>query len=167
MLSEQELEKIRELNEAIKDLDPALKEKVIEYALARIFKDDERVGKKISSQKEPSVSQSESIPITDEQSELPTLKEFYEQKKPISATEIVTVFGFYLEKYRNVQSFSEQDIADAYYEARARKPKVIGQALRDAKNSKRFLVEGTKKGKFRISNIGENLVLHDLPRKEK
>ena len=39
--------------------------------------------------------------------------------------------------------------------------------MRDAKNKKGYFVEGNERGKYRLSNVGENLVLHDLPKKIK
>lgn len=171
MLTEDELKKINELNDAVKDLDSVLKEKVIQYGLSRIFKDDYQKFFNLSKQSEFKSRLIDKDNIDDtsqnEPAKEPNLKEFFDQKAPLTSSEIVTVFGFYLEHYRNIKEFSEKEIADCYYEARTRKPKVISQALRDAKNQKDYLVEGTKKGKFRVSNVGENLVIHDLPRIKK
>jgi len=169
----EQLKKINELNNAIKDLDPILKERIIDYELYALFKDDylkiapfikkegtqKALGNKTYDVIEPSP--------TEKSESVPSLKEFFKEKQPSSALETVVVFGFYLEHFLKKAEFGEKDISNAYFEARVRKPKVIGQSLRDAKNVKGYLVEGNKQGKFRLSNIGENLVLHDLPRESK
>lgn len=170
-ITKDQLEKIKQLNNAIKDLDPVLKERIIDYELYELFKDDylkiSPLIKKESVQQDLDIEPLKIIkPSSTEKSKhVPTLKEFFDEKKPTTAVETVAVFGFYLEHFQNKPEFSEADIKKAYFEARVRKPKVIGQALRDAKNLKGYLVEGSKKGRFRLSNIGENLVLHDLPEK--
>jgi len=172
-ITKEQLKKIKEINDAVKDLDPVLKERIIDYELYELFKDDylkvasfikkEETHKDLSNElrniKEPS--------SVEKGKDIPSIRNFFMEKQPSIATEIVAVFGFYLEHYKNKTEFGEKDISDAYFEARERKPKVIGQSLRDAKNIKGYLVEGSKRGKFRLSNEGENLVIHDLPRKSK
>jgi hypothetical protein len=168
----EEWEKIHELDEAVKNLDPILKARIIDYELAELFKED-YLHVLNSLQSSPRI-QSTQHPVNEIGGEKeggnsderqPTLREFFQQKKPVTALENVAVFGFYLERYRGMYEFSEKEIAEAYYEARSPKPKVIGQALRDARNAKGYLVEGSKRGRFRLSNLGENLVVHDLPKK--
>lgn len=167
MITAEELKEINKLNEAIKDLDPILKERLVEYGLSRIFKDDyHNILKSLkNSEIGDQIIEKDGMnsKIQDNVEEILSMKDFFDEKKPSTIAETVTVFGFYLEHHENLKEFSEQEIADCFFRARTRKPKVIGQALRDAKNVKGYLVEGTKKGKFRLSNIGENLVMHDLP----
>jgi len=172
-ITEKQLKKINELNDTIKNLDPILKERIIDYELYALFKDDflkiapfiRKEGiqevldnKTFNDIKPSSTKKSESVP---------SLRDFFMEKQPSNAMEAVAVFGFYFEHFEKKVEFGEKDISNAYFEARERKPKVIGQAIRDAKNVKGYLVEGSKKGQFRLSNEGENLVLHDLPRKSK
>jgi hypothetical protein len=172
-ITKEQLKKITELNEAVKDLDPTLKERVIDYELYALFKDDylkiSPFIKKEGTQKHLDNKTSNVIESSsaEKNESVPLLREFFKEKQPSNAIETVAVFGFYFEHFEKKAEFGEKDISNAYFEARERKPKVIGQALRDAKNIKDYLVEGSKKGKFRLSNVGENLVLHDLPRKPK
>jgi hypothetical protein len=168
-ISKDQWAKVIEINEAVKKLDPILKSRIVDLELYDLFGNDYlKVALQIKGAETGGENEPGSIPTgtqkSKDESKL-TIKEFYEQKKPRSATEAVSVFGFYLERYQNKDEFSEEDIAKAYYDAKVRKPKVIGQSLRDAKNVKGYLVEGSKKGRFRLSNVGENLVLHDLPQK--
>lgn len=169
-ITNEQLEKIKQLNEAIKDLDPIIKERIIDYELYELLKEDYLklapfVKRDVNEQiLIPEVVEVNERPLEDSSVSIPTLKEFFDKKKPSTNIETVTVFGFYLEHYKKQQDFNEADISKCYFEARARKPKVIGQALRDAKNRYGYLVDGHTKGAFRLSNVGENLVLHDLPR---
>jgi hypothetical protein len=171
-ITKDQWKRIEEINEMVKSLDPILKKRIIDYELQSLFGDDflkvlafddkgkisPKVGFDSAQEGGPSLTKERTGPS-------PTIKEFFDEKNPASSVETVTVFGCYIERYENKEEFTEADISRAYYEARARKPKVIGQALRDAKNIRGYLVEGSKRGRFRLSNIGENLVLHDLPRK--
>jgi len=171
-ITREQWKKIEEINEKVKPLDPILKERIIDIELSQLLGDDFRnfftIIKKNEIQKEISSGSDEvQDPLLQEKDgSFPTIKEFFDEKKPSTSVEIVTVFGFYLEHFEKKEEFTEDDISRAYYNSRVRKPKVIGQALRDAKNMKGYLVEGSKRGRFRLSNVGENLVLHDLPKKD-
>ncbi len=172
-ISKEQWEKIEEINERVKGLDPVLKTRIVDIELRNLFgmeyieltsgqsHDDKRkLSQTMTNESrlaEGEIARSESIP---------TIKDFYAEKRPGTAIETVTVFGFYLEHYLKKDEFTETDISRAYYEARARKPKVIGQALIDARNVRGYLVEGSKRGRYRLSNTGENLVLHDLPKRD-
>jgi len=172
-ITKEQLKKINKINDTVKNLDPILKERIIDYELYALFKDDYlKIApfiKKESIQKDLDIKTCDVIePSPIEKSEsIPSLKDFFNEKQPLSALETVVVFGFYLEHFEKKKEFGEKDISNAYFEARVRKPKAIGQSLRDAKNIKGYLVEGSKKGRFRVSNEGENLVIHDLPGKSK
>ena len=171
-ITNEQWEKIKEINNIVKELDPVLKERLIDYELYELFKDDYlKISPFIKKEFVHETSGLETSEIRQlgrepQERNVPTLKEFFDEKKPSTASETIAVFGFYLEHFRSQVQFNELDISTAYFEARARKPKVIGQALRDAKNVKGYLVDGSKRGTFRLSNVGENLVVHDLPRNE-
>ncbi len=169
-ITKEQRKQILEINEMVKSLDPILKKRVIDIELREIFGDD-YLNILSATEKNDIVQKPDSeLPnpvalsvLEGKDDSPPTVKAFFDEKSPANSVETVTVFGWYLEHYEKMDEFSERDISRAYYEARARKPKVIGQSLRDARNIKGYLVEGSKKGRFRLSNIGENLVLHDLP----
>jgi hypothetical protein len=84
------------------------------------------------------------------------------QKRPRNQTEIVAVLGFCLAE-NGLAEFREEDIKKAYIRAGVRPPKVIAQALRDARNKFDFIEAGTKKGTYRLSTHGDRTVRFDLP----
>jgi hypothetical protein len=94
-----------------------------------------------------------------------TEREFVNAKSPSGHPETVAVPAYFLTKNGQTE-FTPDDIRRAYARAGVRPPKVIGQALRDAKNLNDFLEPGTKRGTFRLSPHGERTVGFDLPRKK-
>lgn len=84
------------------------------------------------------------------------------QKRPRNQTEIVAVLGFCLTE-NGVPEFREEDIKRAYIRAGVRPPKVIAQALRDARNKFDFIEAGAKKGTYRLSTHGDRTVRFDMP----
>jgi|SRR5579871_1644596 len=84
------------------------------------------------------------------------------QKRPRNQTEIVAVLGFCLSA-NGLTEFREEDIKKAYLRAGVRPPKVIAQALRDARNKFDFIEAGAKKGTYRLSTHGDRTVRFDLP----
>jgi hypothetical protein len=94
-----------------------------------------------------------------------TEREFIAAKRPTGHLETVVVLGYFLTKSGQME-FTPDDIRRAYARAGARPPKVISQAVRDAKNLHDYLEAGTQKGTFRLSPHGDRTVEFDLPRKE-
>jgi hypothetical protein len=78
----------------------------------------------------------------------------------------VAVLAFSLIE-RGISEFTPEDIRKAYIRANVRPPKVVAQALRDAKNKYDFVEAGIAKGTFRLSAHGERVVRFDLPRNRK
>ena len=62
--------------------------------------------------------------------------------------------------------FTDDDIRRAYIRAGVRPPKVVAQALRDAKNRYEFLEATANRGEYRLSSHGDRVVRFDLPRKK-
>ena len=93
----------------------------------------------------------------------PSEKAFVAEKKPKGHSQIVAVLGYFLTKAEQAE-FTPDDIRRAYARAGIRPPKVIEQALRDAKNVHDFLVRGNAPGTFRLSTHGQRVVEFDLPR---
>jgi hypothetical protein len=101
------------------------------------------------------------------QGELPVSeREFVAQKGPSGHPEIVAVLAYFLAQSGQAE-FTAEDIKRAYLRAGVRPPKVVAQALRDAKNTGDYLERGSDKGKFRLTTHGERVVQFDLPRREK
>ena len=76
--------------------------------------------------------------------------------------ETVAVLGFCLTENGHAE-FTEADIKRAYVRAGVRPPKVISQALRDARNKFDLIDAGTKRGTYRLSAHGDRTVRFDLP----
>jgi len=85
------------------------------------------------------------------------------EKLPKGHHEIVAVLAFSLAE-QGLDEFSEEDMRRAYLHAHIRPPKVIGQALRDAKNKYDLILLGKKRGTYRLSPHGDRTVRFDLPK---
>ena len=92
-----------------------------------------------------------------------TERDLIADKKPKGHPEIAAVLAFYMTQTGTPQ-FSEEEMKRAYIRAGVRPPKVVAQALRDAKNKYDYLESGDAKGLYRLSNHGERVVRFDLPR---
>lgn len=84
-------------------------------------------------------------------------------KKPKGHSEIIAVLAFALAQ-AGTPEFTDEDIRKAYIRARVRPPKVVGQAIRDAKKSFDYIDAGSKRGTYKLSNHGDRTVRFDLPR---
>jgi hypothetical protein len=85
-------------------------------------------------------------------------------KQPRGHHEIVAVLAYSLTT-SGQEEFGEDDVRRAYIRAGVRPPKVVAQALRDAKNAHDFL-ESAGRGRYRLSPHGDRTVRFDLPRRE-
>jgi len=85
-------------------------------------------------------------------------------KNPKGHSETVAVLAFALAQSGTVE-FSEEDMRKAYLRASVRPPKVVGQAIRDAKNAFDYVEAGKKRGTYKLSNHGDRTVRFDLPRR--
>jgi hypothetical protein len=94
-----------------------------------------------------------------------TERELITQKRPRNQTETVAVLGFCLTENGHSE-FTEAEIKKAYVRAGVRPPKVISQALRDARNKFDLIEAGTKKGTYRLSAHGDRTIRFDLPARD-
>jgi hypothetical protein len=90
-------------------------------------------------------------------------RQLIDQKRPKGHLETVVVLAFALASTGTTE-FTEEDIHKAYLRARVRPPKVVAQALRDAKNRMDYIESGKKRGTYRLSRHGDRTVRFDLPR---
>ena len=93
-----------------------------------------------------------------------TERDFVVLKNPKGHHEAATVLGFWLTA-QGTSEFSEVDIRRAYVRAGVRPPKVVSQALRDAKRTLDSIEQGSKRGMYRLTSHGDRLVRFDLPRR--
>jgi hypothetical protein len=84
-------------------------------------------------------------------------------KRPHGHHEIVAVLAFALTE-AGTREFTEDDIRRAYIRAGVRPPKVVAQALRDAKNKYEYVEVAGERGRYRLTNHGDRVVRFDLPR---
>lgn len=85
-------------------------------------------------------------------------------KQPKGHAETVAVLAFGLAEAGHPE-FTEKDMRKAYIRAGVKPPKVVGQAIRDAKNLFEYVQSGKKWGTYRISDHGDRTVRFDWPRK--
>lgn len=96
---------------------------------------------------------------------IPSFKKFLEEKKPSdSAPEMIAVTGFYLKHYLKKEEFSEGNIMYAYVAAGVKRPMKVHQAFIDTKNNKHWILQGSDKDKWILNQLGEDYVLHELPK---
>jgi hypothetical protein len=82
-------------------------------------------------------------------------------KNPKNHAQTVAVLAFALAQ-SGVEEFTADDIRRAYLRAAIRPPKVIGQAIRDAKNLFDYIGHGKRRGTYRLTNHGDRTVRFDL-----
>jgi|YelNatPaOPRAMG01_1025707.scaffolds.fasta_scaffold57338_3 hypothetical protein len=95
-----------------------------------------------------------------------TLKQFYQEKSPSGHHENIAVFAYYLKSAERKEEFTKDDINSCYTKAMVRKPKRIQTAIADTAHKYQFVEKGSQRGSWKLTSHGENLVLHDLPRKK-
>lgn len=89
-------------------------------------------------------------------------RDFVVSKQPRGHHQLVAVLAFWLRE-AGVSEFDSDEMRKVYIRANQRPPKVMAQALRDAKNKYQLLEAGSKPNYFRLSPHGERTVLFDLP----
>jgi hypothetical protein len=101
----------------------------------------------------------EALPSPAELSE----RELVQSKRPKGHLETIAVLAFALAQ-SGEREFTEEEMRRAYLRAGERPPKVVGQAIRDAKNRFDYIEPGSRKGTYRLSPHGDRTVRFDLPR---
>jgi hypothetical protein len=92
-----------------------------------------------------------------------SLNKLVETKRPRGHAEMVAVLAFGLAE-SGLGEFTESDMRRAYIQAGTRPPKVVAQALRDAKNKQDYIESGKKRGTYKLSSHGDRTVRFDMPR---
>jgi len=86
-------------------------------------------------------------------------------KKPKGHAETVAVLAFALAEAGRPE-FTDKEMRKAYIRAGEKPPKVVGQAIRDAKNKFEYIDSGKQWGTYKLSDHGDRYVRFDLPRQE-
>ncbi|MBA7690045.1 hypothetical protein ES703_98568 [subsurface metagenome] len=97
--------------------------------------------------------------------EVPHIRDFYKQKDARNDMERVTVLVNYAREYRNMSEISDLELRPLFNQVGARLPKDLAQAIRNAARKQAGYLEYTgRKGYYRITDAGTNLVKYELPR---
>lgn len=92
------------------------------------------------------------------------LREFYEEKKPKTQTEQVATFVYYLSHVLEVAGVTANHIFTCFKDVNVRAPNDLPQIIRNTAGNKHGWVDCSNASDIKITNPGENLVEHDLPR---
>jgi hypothetical protein len=91
-----------------------------------------------------------------------TEKQLVAAKQPQGHSETIAVLAFALAEAGTTE-FTEEDIRRSYIRAGVRPPKVVGQAIRDAKKGFDYVDSGKKRGSYKLSSHGDRTVRFDMP----
>lgn len=94
---------------------------------------------------------------------IPSLKDFYNEKKPTSCQEMNSVFVYYLKKIRNMESVGVDHIYTCYKYVGAKVPGRLYQSIVDTRKRKGWIITDNMDD-LRIGTVGENFVEKDLPK---
>lgn len=97
---------------------------------------------------------------------IPSLKEFYEEKQPSSAQESNAVFIYYLKKLKHIQNIGIEHVYTCYKGVGAKVPARLYQSLIDTRRTKGWIVTDDISD-IGIGTLGENFVESELPNTEK
>jgi len=168
------LDTLKKFNDFIKDLDPLLKQKLIDIKLYEIYGD--KFLKVISKKQKDSTAHISSSPETnskadelfgDEELNLNGLRDFINKINPSTHAETIAGFAYFLEKFKGVSEFNLDIIEQCYYELRLpeqEKPKALKQLLQDSKIKTGYLSSGKRRGYYRLSSKGESIISEKLER---
>ena len=98
--------------------------------------------------------------------DIPSLDDFYKDKKPSNAMESNAVFVYYLKKLRNINNIGVNHIYSCYKNVRAKTPRALYQSLLDTRKAKGWIIT-TNMDDIIIGIAGENFVEHELPKIKK
>uniref|UniRef100_A0A7C3J6X8 Uncharacterized protein n=1 Tax=candidate division WOR-3 bacterium TaxID=2052148 RepID=A0A7C3J6X8_UNCW3 len=92
-----------------------------------------------------------------------SLAEFYRQKQPKDHNETVVVFAYWLTKKEGKEEFTPKDIENCYTQTGVRKPRNVPQTMKIlASGDKAYLIKGEKRGIYKISMLGKDLIEKEL-----
>lgn len=98
--------------------------------------------------------------------DIPSLKNFYKDKSPVSAQECNAVFIYYLKKMLKVDKVGIEHVYTCYKAVGAKVPGRLYQSLVDTQNRKATIITSDIKD-LGGSTIGENFVEQELPKSHK
>lgn len=90
-------------------------------------------------------------------------KDFFSTKNPRNNYQAIAVSTYYLDRILELANITPNHIFTCFKEVSRRTPANMPQSIRDTSSKKGWIQ--TEKGKVEITNIGENIVEHELPEK--
>ncbi len=97
---------------------------------------------------------------------VPSFRNFLDDKKPSnSAPDMISITGFYFKQHLNKEEFSEGNVMYVYGIAGLKRPKKVHQVFLNTKSRNQWIKQGSASDKWILTHIGEDYVLHDLPKK--
>jgi len=106
------------------------------------------------------------IEKTNEELENISLAEFYKLKSPKDHNETVMVFAYWMTEKENKKEITPKDIDKCYSKIGVPKPVNIPDIMKKlASGKKAYLVKTGKRGFYKISMLGRDLIKKELPRK--
>lgn len=94
-----------------------------------------------------------------------SFKDFFNEKKPKSATEFNSVAVYFLADILKISGITPNHVYTCYKEVKQRPPEAFVQSLRDAA-SKHGYIDTADMNNIKIPLRGKNFVEHDLPKKK-
>lgn len=127
----------------------------------------ETEGKKIQKKKSGKFVQSVEPAVVDLKGDgNPSMKKFFDEKKPKTSMEQLTVFAYYLSKFLNIKEMQLGHVVTCCQEVKTKIPANIRQQFKNIQHRHGWLDVGKRAQSASITTLGINLVEHDLPRKE-
>lgn len=96
----------------------------------------------------------------------PTLKTFFDQKKPENAFEKNLVFIYYLKVHKKVAEVGPDEVFTCYKSLGEEYSNAFAQSLRDTASKKRW-IDTTDMKNILITTNGDQHVEHEMPKKDK
>lgn len=97
-----------------------------------------------------------------EQKTSSSLRGYIEKLSPKGAVVEIPCLFYWAHTRENQESLDEKGIIELYRRAGLKPPKNVIQSLRDLCSKKYGRVEAVGNGRFKLSRVGEDFVLHDV-----
>lgn len=137
-----------------------------------VVEDVEPKGEQVEVKKKKSISRvPESYNILPDldlaaKNDIPSLEDFYREKKASNAMESNAVFVYYLKKLKKIGKIGVNHIYSCYKAVKAKTPKALYQSLADTRKAKGWIIT-TNMDDIGIGIAGENFVEQELPKTKK
>lgn len=96
----------------------------------------------------------------------PALRDFFNEKKPKSQQEDLTVFAYYLKHHLNINDMLSGHVASCCKEVGRKVPKSMNSTFKSIQHYKEWLDVGVGAESAQITTTGENFVEYELPREK-